>query len=203
MRIGDVAFATNPFELYLDYAVRIRELCKATQTFLIQKAGCSGTHLPSERSIAHKGCRAVPASTNADNEGGNRLVDWTMATINRIDFLRLNIRRLPHLGQWINAACDDCLGICLRAGNMKDFCRLMPCPTAAERVKDFSRIDFGWLGRFGGDAEGCPGPDVFEYVASLGFPNTTRDEVEQTLRSARCRNTHTFSPILRNASING
>ncbi|NOZ19914.1 MAG: hypothetical protein GXP25_02375 [Planctomycetes bacterium] len=49
---------------------------------------------------------------------------------------------------------------------MKDFCRLMPCPTAAERVKDFSRIDFGWLGRFGGDAEGCPGPDVFEYVAT-------------------------------------
>jgi len=42
----------------------------------------------------------------------------------------------------------------------------MPCPTAAERVKDFSRIDFGWLGRFGGDEEGCPGPDVLEYVAS-------------------------------------
>ncbi|MDZ7619614.1 MAG: hypothetical protein U1E05_21655, partial [Patescibacteria group bacterium] len=50
------------------------------------------------------------------------------------------------------------------ADGMKDFCRLMPCPTAEERVKDFSRIDFGWLGRFGG--KNPAGPDVWEYVAS-------------------------------------
>lgn len=49
---------------------------------------------------------------------------------------------------------------------MKDFCRLMPCPTAAARVMDFSRIDFGWLGQFGGKKTGCAGPDVYEYVAS-------------------------------------
>ena len=52
------------------------------------------------------------------------------------------------------------------ADGMKDFCRLMPCRTAAARVKDFSRIDFGWLGRFGKSAAGCAGPDVWEYVAS-------------------------------------
>ncbi len=49
---------------------------------------------------------------------------------------------------------------------MKDFCRLMPCPTAAARAMDFSRVQFGWLGRFGRSAGGCAGPDVFEYVAS-------------------------------------
>ncbi|MGI6416657.1 MAG: hypothetical protein ACOX1P_13380 [Thermoguttaceae bacterium] len=49
---------------------------------------------------------------------------------------------------------------------MKDFCRLMPCPTAAARVWDFSRVQFGWLGRFGAAPPGSPGPDVFEYVAS-------------------------------------
>lgn len=49
---------------------------------------------------------------------------------------------------------------------MKDFCRLMPCPTAAARAMDFSRIQFGWLGRFGRNAVGYAGPDVFEYVAS-------------------------------------
>ncbi|MDY0169765.1 MAG: hypothetical protein RBS80_24690, partial [Thermoguttaceae bacterium] len=49
------------------------------------------------------------------------------------------------------------------AEGMKDFCRLMPCPTAEERTKDFSRINFGWLGRFGGKAPA--GPDVYEYVA--------------------------------------
>ncbi len=49
---------------------------------------------------------------------------------------------------------------------MKDFCRLMPCPTAAAREMDFSRIQFGWLGRFGRSTAGYAGPDVFEYVAS-------------------------------------
>jgi hypothetical protein len=43
----------------------------------------------------------------------------------------------------------------------------MPCPTAAARERDFSRIDFGWLGRFGQAPAGkLAGPDVYEYVAS-------------------------------------
>jgi len=52
------------------------------------------------------------------------------------------------------------------ADGMKDFCRLMPCPTAAARVNDFSRVDFGWLGRFGKSKAGCAGPDVLEYIVS-------------------------------------
>ena len=67
---------------------------------------------------------------------------------------------------WHMITRSNAYDIVASGDGMKDFCRLMPCPTAAERVKDFSRIDFGWLGRFGGDAEGCPGPGVFEYVAS-------------------------------------
>lgn len=82
MRLGDVAFATNPFELYLDYAVRIGELSEAVQTFLIQKAGCNGTYLPSERSVSHKGYGSVPASTDIGPEGGDELVQWTVETIN-------------------------------------------------------------------------------------------------------------------------
>jgi hypothetical protein len=49
------------------------------------------------------------------------------------------------------------------AEGMKDFCRLMPCPTAAERTKDFSRIEFGWLGRL---EDPDASPDVWEYVIS-------------------------------------
>ncbi len=82
VRIGDVAFATNPFELYLDYAVRIRELSAATQTFLVQKAGCNGTYLPSRRSIACGGYGSVPASTDIGPDGGDRLVEWTVEAIN-------------------------------------------------------------------------------------------------------------------------
>ena len=84
IRLGDIAFATNPFELYLDYAVRIRELSKAVQTFLIQKSGCSGTYLPSERSVACKGYGSVPASTDIGPEGGEKLVAWTVDAMNRI-----------------------------------------------------------------------------------------------------------------------
>ena len=49
---------------------------------------------------------------------------------------------------------------------MKDFCDLIPCPSAAARVNDFSRIEFGWLGRFGQNAAEYAGPDVLEYVVS-------------------------------------
>lgn len=84
LRLGEVALATNPFELYLDYAVRIRELSPATQTFLVQKAGCNGTYLPSKRSVAHKGYGSAPASTDVGPEGGDQLVDWTVNTINRL-----------------------------------------------------------------------------------------------------------------------
>lgn len=64
---------------------------------------------------------------------------------------------------WHMITRSNAYDIVAPADGMKDFCRLMPCPTAAERSKDFSRIDFGWLGRFG---EKAAGPDVWEYVAS-------------------------------------
>ncbi|MCK9266586.1 hypothetical protein M0P98_06885 [bacterium] len=82
IRIGETAFATNPFELYLDYGIRIQELSKAVQTFLIQKAGCKGVYLPSKRSIAGGGYGSVPASTDIGPEGGDKLVEWTVSTIN-------------------------------------------------------------------------------------------------------------------------
>ncbi len=80
-RLGDVAFASNPFELYVDYAIRIRELSPAIQTFLIQKSGCNGTYLPSARSVAGKGYGSVPASTDIGPDGGDALVDWTVSAI--------------------------------------------------------------------------------------------------------------------------
>ena len=83
IRLGEIAFATNPFELYLDYGIRIQELSRATQTFQIQKAGNSGTYLPSQRSVASGGYGSVPASTDIGPEGGDILVQWTVDTINK------------------------------------------------------------------------------------------------------------------------
>ncbi len=83
LRLGEIVFATNPFELYLDYGVRIRELSAAVQTFLIQLCG-TGAYIPSKRSVAGGGYGSVPASTEIGPEGGDVLVDWTVRTINQM-----------------------------------------------------------------------------------------------------------------------
>ena len=67
---------------------------------------------------------------------------------------------------WHMITRSNAYDIVAPADGMKDFCRLMPCPTAAQRANDFSRIDFGWLGRFGKGKTASAGPDVWEYVAS-------------------------------------
>lgn len=79
--LGEVAFAMNPFELYLDYADRIRERSSAVQTFLVQLAGPGG-YIPSARSAGLGGYGSVPASTEVGPEGGEMLVDWTVGAVN-------------------------------------------------------------------------------------------------------------------------
>ncbi len=81
MRIGDAAFASNPFELYLDYGIQMLSRSPATQTFIVQLAG-SGTYLPTKRSIAGGAYGAVPASTIMGPEGGKELVEKTLEMIN-------------------------------------------------------------------------------------------------------------------------
>jgi hypothetical protein len=83
LRIGDVAIATNPFELYLDYGMRIKGRSPAVQTFLIQLTG-SGTYLPVARSVAGGSYGAVPASTLIGPEGGQELVEKTLEMINTV-----------------------------------------------------------------------------------------------------------------------
>jgi hypothetical protein len=83
LRIGDVAIATNPFELYLDYGMRMKGRSPAVQTFLVQLAG-SGTYLPVARSVAGGSYGAVPASTLIGPEGGQELVERTLEMINTL-----------------------------------------------------------------------------------------------------------------------
>ena len=81
-RLGDVAFASNPFELYLDYGLQIQARSKAEQTFVIQLAG-PGSYLPTSRSVAGGAYGAVPASTEIGPEGGRELVERTVEAINK------------------------------------------------------------------------------------------------------------------------
>lgn len=81
LRIGDIVIATNPFELYLDYGMRIKGRSPAIQTFLVQLTG-SGSYLPPERSVAGGSYGAVPASTLMGPGGGQELVEKTLEMIN-------------------------------------------------------------------------------------------------------------------------
>lgn len=74
IRLGDMAFATNPFEAYLDYGMYIKARSPAQQTFVVQLAG-NGSYLPTRRSLAGGGYGSVPASNPVGPEGGERLAE--------------------------------------------------------------------------------------------------------------------------------
>ncbi|MBN1292776.1 MAG: hypothetical protein JXB48_13125 [Candidatus Latescibacteria bacterium] len=82
IRLGDVAFATNPFELYLDYGFRITARSKAAQTFVIQLSGDSCGYLPTARAIPGGGYSAMV--TRIGPIGGQVLVNETVEAINAL-----------------------------------------------------------------------------------------------------------------------
>ena len=86
LRLGDVAIATNPFELFLDYGMRIQGLSPAVQTVLIQLASPvdNASYLPSERAVKGGGYSAIVESSLVGPEGGQALVERTLAAINAL-----------------------------------------------------------------------------------------------------------------------
>ncbi len=84
IRIGDVAIATNPFELYLDFGVQIKARSKAVQTFTVQLADGYYQYLPTERSVARGAYGAIPESNQVTPEGGRELVEQTLELIDAL-----------------------------------------------------------------------------------------------------------------------
>ncbi len=82
LRLGDVAVATNPFELFLDFGVGMKTRSRALQTFVVQLAGGTGGYLPTEKAVAGGGYSAVAESGFVGPEGGRLLVDRTVEAIN-------------------------------------------------------------------------------------------------------------------------
>ena len=83
IRIGDMAVATNPFELYIDFGTQIKARSKAVQTFVVQLAG-RGSYLPTERSVAGGAYGAIPESTEVGPEGGRELVNQTLELLDSL-----------------------------------------------------------------------------------------------------------------------
>lgn len=80
VRIGDVAIATNSFELFTDYGVQMKARSPAIQTFIIQLAG-PGTYLPTVRAVSGGGYSAVIQSNTVGPAGGQELVEQTVSAI--------------------------------------------------------------------------------------------------------------------------
>lgn len=84
LRIGDVAIATNPFELFQDYGTQIKARSKALQTLVIELVGDAGRYLPTERAKQGGSYSAIVASNNVSPEGGQILVEETVKRINAL-----------------------------------------------------------------------------------------------------------------------
>ena len=83
IRLGTIVFATNPFELFLDFGLQIKARSRAEQTFIIQLCGFA-IYLPTERAEAYGGYGGLIINGIVGSDGGKKLVDETVAEINRI-----------------------------------------------------------------------------------------------------------------------
>jgi len=84
VRMGTVAFATNPFELFLDYGNQIKARSAAEQTFLVQLANGAGGYLPTEKAEKGGHYSAFVSSGNVGHEGGDVLVRKTLNDIKKL-----------------------------------------------------------------------------------------------------------------------
>jgi len=78
LRLGDIAIATNDFELFLQYGIQMKAKSPALQTFLIQLCG-PGTYVPTPYAEAGGGYSAIVQSNEVGSEGGQVLTDATVA----------------------------------------------------------------------------------------------------------------------------
>jgi hypothetical protein len=82
IRLGNIAFATNPFELFVDYGFMITGRSKAKQTFIVQFSGDSGGYLPTQRALQGGGYSAM--ANYIGPTGGKVLVNETVELINAL-----------------------------------------------------------------------------------------------------------------------
>lgn len=83
--IGDIAFATNKFELYHDFMHRVQARSPFTQTFVLQLAGDEGgTYLATKRSEENKGYGASLFCNWIGHVGGQQWVEGVLENLNEM-----------------------------------------------------------------------------------------------------------------------
>jgi len=84
IRLGNIAIATNPFELFLDYGNQIKARSLAEQTFLVQLANGAEGYLPTEKAEQGGHYSAFIASGKVGHVGGEQLVRQTLKGIRKM-----------------------------------------------------------------------------------------------------------------------
>ena len=84
LRLGDVAVATNPFELYHEFSQRIKARALASQVFVIQLSNGIGGYLPTRAAVSGGSYSSKPASTVCGPDGGDILVEKTLEVMNQL-----------------------------------------------------------------------------------------------------------------------
>jgi len=82
IRLGDIAMATNPFELYLDYGVRIKARSPAVMTLLVQLSCQNCGYLPTDKAVRGGGYSADKFVVGP--KGGQVLVDETVKQLSAL-----------------------------------------------------------------------------------------------------------------------
>lgn len=88
VKIGDIAFASNRFELYMDFQHRIQARSPFEQTFIVQLAGTpganGGTYLATERGARGRGYSASMYCNEVSPQGGQELVEETVMVLKEL-----------------------------------------------------------------------------------------------------------------------
>ena len=87
VKFGNIAFATNRFELYLDYQHRIQARSPFEQTFIVQlvtDVNGIGSYLATEQGVRNKGYSATPYCNQVSPKGGQELVNETLNMLNKV-----------------------------------------------------------------------------------------------------------------------
>ena len=82
IRLGDLVFTTNPYELFTDYGIRIQARSPAVQTIVAQLCGGGrGCYLPTRQALKGESYSACVFCNAVGPEAGDKLVDETVALI--------------------------------------------------------------------------------------------------------------------------
>ncbi|NLF28889.1 MAG: hypothetical protein GX592_13410 [Clostridiales bacterium] len=88
IRLGDLAFVSNCFELFMDYQHRIQARSPFVQTFVVQLCGTphegTGGYLATERGAWGKGYSACQYCNQVSPQGGQELVEETLRALQAI-----------------------------------------------------------------------------------------------------------------------